>query len=437
MQRESVPTRSLKNGNNLRYRRSILRLKRVFFLKGDARHGCEIAIRKQITEPAEEFVKILFTIAAIDCRKLNRKQQMTARLRSADVANLLEAAPSPERAASRLGQSLAKASLSDGERLIAEELLRQLLDEAASKVREIIAETLKDSPHLPHDVAVRLINDIDSVAIPVLKCSTVLTDDDLIAVVHAGQPSKQVAIASRDMLGASVVEELLSTDNGHAVSALMHNPAVHLDEAALEFVAARFAGDREVVALLKRHPALSAHLAERMRRFSAATLIEYLKRYPNLPEEVVIPLILRTREETFGVLDPDRGTGQDATDIVNHLAEHTGISASFVVRALGTGDIELFETALARRARIPVSNARTLIYDPGPLGLKSVWDRAKLPADTMSVIRSALDVLQDMFREGYPFDITRFQTTLAERILTQDVSLERADLDFLLMRVQR
>ncbi len=54
-----------------------------------------------------------------------------------------------------------------------------------------IAEGLRHSPHLPHDVARKLSNDIDLVALPLLTDSLVLTDEDLVELVGRGSARKQ------------------------------------------------------------------------------------------------------------------------------------------------------------------------------------------------------------------------------------------------------
>src|SRR5271154_533104 len=116
---------------------------------------------------------------------------MSEGLSKRDVAALLSDVSAPERAAARLSGSVAAGVLSPAERQAAEQVLRGMLDGAAVKIRQIISDTLKDSPHLPHDVAMAFANDVDSVSIPVLQFSSVLTDEDLIAVVRSGTSSKQ------------------------------------------------------------------------------------------------------------------------------------------------------------------------------------------------------------------------------------------------------
>src|SRR3546814_9519942 len=68
-------------------------------------------------------------------------------------------------------------------------IFRRLVADAEVLVRQALAANLKTTADLPHDLAVALARDVDSVSLPVLKYSEVLTDDDLIEIVQIGRAS--------------------------------------------------------------------------------------------------------------------------------------------------------------------------------------------------------------------------------------------------------
>ena len=90
-------------------------------------------------------------------------------------------------------------------------------------VRRALAVTLRNSPHLPHEIAQRLIADIDDIAVPVLEASPVLTDEDLVRVLRAGEESKQIAVATRDTVSGPVCEAVVSLCGVTPNSALAGN----------------------------------------------------------------------------------------------------------------------------------------------------------------------------------------------------------------------
>ena len=91
---------------------------------------------------------------------------MTNRLTEKDIAKLL-ADPSGERraeTAAKIASDFRAGSLTEAERSLAEEIFRLMVKDAEVRVREALAQNIKESPNVPHDVAVSLARDVDSVA---------------------------------------------------------------------------------------------------------------------------------------------------------------------------------------------------------------------------------------------------------------------------------
>src|SRR3546814_18088090 len=64
------------------------------------------------------------------------------------------------------------------------DIVTVLAQDAIQAVREAVAEHLKSSPYLPRHVALSLAHDVATVAVPVLRCTSVLHDEDLLAVIQ-------------------------------------------------------------------------------------------------------------------------------------------------------------------------------------------------------------------------------------------------------------
>src|SRR5688572_833668 len=88
--------------------------------------------------------------------------------------------------------SFQKVKLTGEERLLAEDILRLLAVDLSVSIRETIVEKFAQSRHLPHDVAITLVNDLeDSVAIPAIERTTSLTEHDLIKIIEKSQMSRK------------------------------------------------------------------------------------------------------------------------------------------------------------------------------------------------------------------------------------------------------
>ena len=154
---------------------------------------------------------------------------MRAKLTDTDIRTLIKGPTEEDRAqaAHKICRSIEDAELTSDERAHAESIIGIMAQDAAVLVRRAMAVALKNSPRLPRDIANQLAKDIDSIALPVILNSPVLTDADLVEIVRSCPPAKQVAVASRETLSVSVtgaiaeyaapaaVERALANDNAH------------------------------------------------------------------------------------------------------------------------------------------------------------------------------------------------------------------------------
>ena len=109
-------------------------------------------------------------------------QSIRPQLNEQDIHRLIKGETPEDRAsvAHRLCRRIALDVLSDSEREYAQEIMGILADDAADLVRRTLSVTLRNSPILPREIALKLAQDIEAVAIPVLQDSPVFTEEDLI-----------------------------------------------------------------------------------------------------------------------------------------------------------------------------------------------------------------------------------------------------------------
>ncbi|MHA1569732.1 MAG: DUF2336 domain-containing protein, partial [Alphaproteobacteria bacterium] len=87
--------------------------------------------------------------------------------------------------------------LSDHERSLMTDILRQLIHDVEMAVRRKLADRLADQPNAPHELVLTLANDEIEVAHPILLNSEVLHDVELIEIVRHRTLEHQLAIAMR------------------------------------------------------------------------------------------------------------------------------------------------------------------------------------------------------------------------------------------------
>lgn len=361
---------------------------------------------------------------------------MTEQLTKEDVTRLLSDPSPTTRAdlAAKLGRQF-DGDLTEGERRLAEDIIRHMARDAVVRVRQSLAENLKANPNLPRDVALTLARDVEAVAIPILSVSQVLSDDDLLEVVRTGTDAKHTAIAQRPTVGARVADALIETGSEGAVAALVANEGAQLGETSLGRVIDRFGASEAVQTPLVRRSRLPVTVAERLVAVVSEKLQQYLVAHHELSPKIAADAILQSRERATVTLFSGESDEAALERLVAQLSANGRLTPSLIVRALCMGDIGFFEAALAHLAGVPLTNARLLIHDAGRLGLKSVYDRAKLPPALLPACRIAIDVLKETPYDGEEHDRERHRRRMIERILTQYEDLAADDLEYLLAKL--
>ncbi len=364
-------------------------------------------------------------------------------LTQADVERLLKD-PSPEArraAASKVSASYASSGLSDTERGLAEDILRVLASDMEVRVREVLAENLKAHSGLAHDIAVKLAEDVDSVALPVIQFSEVLSDDDLERIIRTQGVQKQTAVARRETVSDRISEALVATGNEGVVETLIGNDGAAISDATYSRVLTDFRGSEKINTRMVRRASLPVEIAERLVSMVSEKLRDELTARHELPESVISLLVVQTREqETLGLLG-ENAESVDIQTLVTQLQSGDRLTPSIILRAICMGDVEFFEVALAIRSRLPLGAARSLIYDNGSLGLSAIVDRADLPTGMIPLFRAAIDVMGEIEYDGGNRDRERCRRRILERMLTvtEDPStqLGEENADYLLERLCR
>ncbi len=361
---------------------------------------------------------------------------MTSQLSQADVARLLKE-PSPlvrAEIASKLAHEIDSPRLSDEELNLAHEVVRLMARDVETSVRQSLAKSLRHAVRLPHDVAVKLANDVEAVAIPILENSAVLTEEDLIAVVRGGSPDKQAAIAGRPNVSETLCDVLIDNAGEKVVTKLMQNVTAQISPKSMDKAIDKFQTSEAVKEAMVKRPTLPITVAERLVTLVSERLKEQLMLKHELPPALAADLVLQSRERSVLAMAKDSSEG-DVEKLVQQMYQNKRLTSSIVIRSLCMGDVLFFEAAMAIMANVPLVNARILIHDAGRLGLKTLYENAGMPPRMLSVIRMALDVVRETEMDASPHALEKYRARVIERILTQTADMAPEDTDYLLAKL--
>ena len=369
---------------------------------------------------------------------------MANNLSANDVARLMSDPSAENRAATaeKLASQFQTGDLSASERTLAEEIFKLMVKDAEERVRVALSDNLKHAPDLSNDVAAALAKDVsDVVAFPILQFSEALTEDDLIEIIRTQPIDRQIVVAERPDVTENVADAIVVEGGQKAVAALVNNEKASLSEKTLGKVVDKYGDDVDIQTPLVHRAKLPVAIAERLVAKVSAKLQQYLVKYHELPEETASDLILQTREKaTLSIVGAD-AEDEDVEALVSQLMANGRLTPSIILRALCVGDLSFFETALSVLSKIPLANARMLIYDEGDLGLKSLYAKAGLPQSVYAAFRSAFDLVMDTASEKSDDDPEVRMRRILERVLTvhHDIADEYGaeNVDYLLAKFSK
>jgi uncharacterized protein (DUF2336 family) len=332
----------------------------------------------------------------------------------------IKTAPAGERAeATRaLARAWLVSDLSEDDRTAAEGALLMLLDDPSPLVRRAMAEVFAHSQEAPAAIVQALALDQSSVALPILEYSPLLIDADLVDIAATGDGETQCAIARRVNLPASVCAAIAEVGTAAAALELIENANAELPPFSWDRIVERhghLAAIRESMLVLEDLPAatraaLVAKLSDTLAQFVVAKNWLSADRAERVAGEA------RDRS-TVNIAASSRG--DDMRGLIAHLRATSQLTAGLILRALLSGNLELFEAALAELSGLPRARVSSLLFDRGEASLVALLQRAGLPQSTFAAFRAALDVVHETGFIDTLAGTARLRRRMVERVLTQ------------------
>lgn len=354
-----------------------------------------------------------------------------------DVSRLLRDPSEANRAriARKVGSGLSSDQLTAGERALAEDIIRILARDTIVQVRIALAESVKSTPSLPHDIARHLALDVDEVALPILQFSRSLTDADLVEIVRGGDAARQNAVATREAVSLVVANSLIDHGNEGVVLELLKNKRADLDEDAFGRALTKF-GDSTAVpdAMAGRQQLPPAIVVRLINLVSEGLQAHLVARYQMTPAAAK-DLAVKTRERATKALYSNAAASTDPFLRAREMIASRRLTPQIVLRSLCLGDVPFFEASLAVMADIPLTNARILVRDTGSLGLKSLLHKANIPIKLLALFRVALAVARDLDPDLDADDFFDRRRDIALRTLAAHHNSADQNVDILLSRL--
>jgi uncharacterized protein (DUF2336 family) len=347
-------------------------------------------------------------------------------------------APAGKRAeaTAALARAYLYSDLSPDDAAAAEGAMLILLDDASPLVRRSLADALAASPSAPPAVVLALAADQPQIAAPVLALSPLLVDADLVDAVATGDGDVQAAIASRAGLPSPVAAAIAEVGTAESCLVLAENAEAEIAIFSVDRMVERFghlAAIRE--ALLAREDIAPATRLTLVGKVSD-TLVGFVAARQWLDVDHAQRIAREACEKATVTLAAETPSAQ-LRPLIHHLRMGGQLTAGLILRALLSGNVVLFEEALAELTDMPVERVSNLVHDSGNAGLRALFDQAALPRSTYPAFKEAIEAMREGGLILEPGGAARLKRRTIERVLTRCENQDIGDLAPLLTLLRR
>jgi uncharacterized protein (DUF2336 family) len=327
-------------------------------------------------------------------------------------------APAGERAeaTSALARAYLYSDLSPDDRAAAEGAMIMLLDDPSPLVRRALAEALASSDRAPQVVVHALAADQPDIAIPILAHSQVLLEDDLVDLIATGHADVQVAIAGRLGLPRTLAAAIAEVGAAEACLALLENGEADIARFSIDRIVERFGHLAPIRENLLARDDLPMAMRQALLSKLSQTLAGFVAAREWLGSEHAEFATKDACEKATVALAADTSYDEVGA-FVQHLRHSGQLTAGMILRALLSGNVVLFEEALAELSSIPIDRVTAYVHDKNISGFRALYREAGLPEVAYPAFREALAAMRAGLLIGEQGGASRLKRRMVERVL--------------------
>jgi len=345
-------------------------------------------------------------------------------------------------ATAALARAYLYSDLSPDDRAATEGALIMSLDDPSPLVRIALARALAFSEDAPLVVILGLAGDQAEVAGWVLQHSPLMVDGDLIDAAAAGDTGMQLAIANRGGLAPAVSAAIAEVGAPEACLVLVENPSAELAPLSLDRIVERFGHLAAIREALLTRDDLPAPTRQSLVAKLSETLAGFVTAREWLEAERAERVTREACEKATVTLAANSPRGE-VQPLIEHLRESGQLNAGLILRALLSGNVALFEHALADLSGLPLTRVSALVHDRRSASLRALYERAGLPASTYAAFHEAVEAMNDVGAMGPigPMEgqdgAVRLRRRVVERVLARCADGSIGDVEPLLTLLRR
>jgi uncharacterized protein (DUF2336 family) len=306
--------------------------------------------------------------------------------------------------------------LSDWDSQILKRLLDAIVNDAETRVRRALAETLAENPEAPREIVLRLVRDVDVVAVPLLRISEVLSPTDLVTVIvkKASEP-KMTAIAGRANVPDEVASALIEHGTSHTIETLLHNNGADISEHGLTRIVDLHGNEERIQGAILDRQSLPPSLIERLISLLSSELLSRMMERHKVSKDFAAKIALETQNRATLALIV--GLSQEAiAELIDDLSKAGRLTPSLFLRALCEGNLDFLSHVIALRTLLGAEYVRNHLATGSIVEVEQFWRNAGLPAKLLPVVRVLVETLAQARLRGSNLSPSDYRWQMSQRL---------------------
>ncbi len=272
-----------------------------------------------------------------------------------------------------------------------DEVLKSLASQTAQGAREELARRFADSDEAPKGLIMQLAKDAIEVAAPILSKSGVLTEDELVTIVHETGQAHIQAIANRPAVPERLSHAIVERGDDNAVATLVENEGASLTRETFETVTRRAENSPVLQKPLVERKDTPVDLLNDLTMVVENTLrAKIMDRFDALEPGVLEAALAASRQRIQSRLAEDKDIAEAEKD-VTRAKMRKELNGSLLVRYLREKKPVHFSVGFAEMAGVDYDAARRALEHESPDGLALICKAAGIEKAlfvTIAVLRA-------------------------------------------------
>ena len=293
-----------------------------------------------------------------------------------------------------------------------------MLDDPSPLVRWALADALAHDEAAPQTIILALTADVPEIAAYVLERSPLLLDTDLVDAAGASDPVRQAAISRRPYLSCVVSAALAEVGSAEACLILVENAGAEIAPFSLERIAERFGHLAALREAMFSREDLPASLHQRLAQKLGESLVTFVTSRDWMGQDRARNAVQEACDKVT-VAIAAKAPDEEVQPLVKHLMDSGQLNVGLLLRALLSGNLALFEEALAELSGLPLSRVARLVHGRSLRGLRAVLAQAGFPESAFPAIWAAIEAEREVGYVGDFGGAAQLKRRMVERVLTQ------------------